>query len=260
MAYQNNPQRQTVAAPKWPFVLLAVFAALLVLGGSYLIMCNLNKATDDTTPNSAQPTQPSFDKSRFSLTDPTSSWLIVNKQRQLTPKEYEPTDLRTPAMEVESTTMRVNNQTATALEELDAAAKEAGIKLTLASAYRSYSEQVTVYDSMVRGYGQTEADRQSARPGHSEHQTGWAADLGAANGKCRIELCFADTPEGKWLAANAHTYGFVIRYPEGKESVTGYNYEPWHLRYVGKELAAEMRAQNISTLEEFFELPAAPSY
>lgn len=259
MTYQNNPRRQTVAAPKWPFVLLAVFAVLLVLGGSYLIMSNLDKATEDT-PSSAQPAQPSFDKTRFSLTDPTSSWLIVNKQRQLNPKEYEPTDLRTPNMEVESTTMRVNDQTATALEELDAAAKEAGIKLTLASAYRSFGEQVTVYDSMVRGYGQAEADRQSARPGHSEHQTGWAADLGAANGKCRIELCFADTPEGKWLAANAHTYGFIIRYPEGKESITGYNYEPWHLRYVGKELAAEMHVKNISTLEEFFDLPAAPSY
>jgi D-alanyl-D-alanine carboxypeptidase len=84
-----------------------------------------------------------------------------------------------------------------------------------------------------------------------------AVDVG--NGVCNLELCFGNTNAGKWLANNAHVYGFVIRYPAGKESITGYQYEPWHLRYVGKELASEI-FKSKQTLEEFFGLPAAPSY
>ena len=184
----------------------------------------------------------------------------MNKQRPLNPKQYEPSGLRLPDMNVESSAMEVNGEAATALEALNTAAETAGLHFTVASAYRSYNNQVTTYDSVVNGYGQAEADRQSARPGYSEHQTGWAADLGAVGGKCRIEACFADTAEGKWLAANAYKYGFIIRYPQGKETVTGYQYEPWHVRYVGKSLSTEMHKQKIQTLEEFFNLPAAPDY
>lgn len=260
--YQNSQYGHSKSAASsrgWVAVVaILVILAVVLVGGFFVVQ---NRSKDKNEPVTPAEQADEFDKTQFSLSDPTSPWLVVNKQRQLNPKTYAPADLRTPNMSVESADMQVNSQTAAALEALDAAAKQEGIELVVASAYRSYDEQTSVYGSMVRGYGQTEADRQSARPGHSEHQTGWTADLSAANDtSCRLEICFGDTPEGKWLAANAYKFGFIIRYPEGKESVTGYNYEPWHLRFVGKELAAEMRRTGIATLEEFFNLPAAPSY
>ena len=238
-------------------MLLGVFVLCLLLGGAYLVMNRAKTGGPDKKPAAGQ-TQ-SFDKKQFPLTDPTGPWVVVNKKRRLSPKEYTPAGLRTPNMNVESG-QQVNGQTAAALEALNQAAAADGIQLILASGYRSYDSQAAIYDSEVRGFGQAQADRESARPGHSEHQTGWAADLGAANGKCELKACFADTPEGKWLAANAYKFGFIIRYAEGKEHITGYMYEPWHLRYVGTELSTEMHNQKIQTLEEFFNLPAAPEY
>lgn len=132
-----------------------------------------------------------------------------------------------------------------------AAASEAGLSLASNSAYRSYSTQASIYDGN---------DTLTARPGHSEHQTGLAIDIGPESGRCSLSTCFADTPEGQWLAANAWRWGFVLRYPNGKTDVTGYQFEPWHYRYVGNAAAAELRDSGVSTLEEFFELPAAPNY
>jgi len=260
--YQNNrrslPRVQKQKSPKWPFVLLAIFAACLLLSSAYMVFRNVRHVASDKDPASGQTS--SFDKQQFSLTDPASPWVVVNKKRPLNPEEYEPTGLRTPNMKVESSDMQLNNETASSLEMLAAAASKDGVDLIVSSAYRSYTQQASIYNSMVRGYGQEQADRESARPGYSEHQSGWAVDLGAANGECRIEACFADTPEGKWLAANAYKHGFIIRYIPGKEQITGYNYEPWHLRYVGTELSTEMHHTGTKTLEEFFGLPAAPSY
>lgn len=235
--------------------------ALLILAvpvaGFWLLTSRDPKPADKASPTEQAPP---FDKQQFSLTDPASPWVVVNKQRQLSPKEYAPPSLRLPDMKVESEEMKVNDEAATALERLAAEAAKAGVDLLVVSAYRPFAQQVIIYNSEVRGFGQEQADRESARPGHSEHQTGWAADLGAASGKCRIEACFADTKEGKWLAANAYKFGFIIRYTEGKEAVTGFQYEPWHIRYVGTELATEMHRVSIQTLEEFFGLPAAPNY
>ena len=125
------------------------------------------------------------------------------------------------------------------------------------SGYRSQYTQTSVYNSYAQKDGVTAADRYSARPRYSEHQTGLAADLG--NGTCDLEICFGNTSAGKWLESNAHKYGFIIRYPKGKESLTGYQYEPWHLRYVGKELAIQIYKTN-QTLEQFFGLPPSQSY
>jgi D-alanyl-D-alanine carboxypeptidase len=260
--YQNkrsNPYRiQKQKSPKWPFIGLAVFAAIVLIGGGLLVVKNLKQDKPETAQN-ADPVD-SFNKQQFSLSDPTSPWVVVNKKRPLDPKNYEPSGLRTPDMNVESSEQQVNEQTAAALETLSSAAAAEGISFKLASAYRSYDTQTTIYDSEVRGFGQAQADRESARPGHSEHQTGWAADLGAANGKCELKSCFADTPEGQWLAANAYKFGFIIRYAEGKEHVTGYMHEPWHVRFVGVDLSTEMHEKEIRTLEEFFGLPPAASY
>lgn len=130
----------------------------------------------------------------------------------------------------------------------------------LSSGYRSYNYQTSLYSNYVKNEGQTAADTQSARPGHSEHQTGLAADIEPASRNCEVDQCFATTPEGKWLAANAYTYGFIIRYPADKVDVTGYEYEPWHIRYIGAPLATELHNQGIETLEEFFGVSGGPSY
>lgn len=222
-------------------------------------------AKDATAPsNQEQPSsavtdsgqQSSFDKQAHALDEPDSIWWIVSKVHPLSPLLYAPSDLVVPKVSLRHSSgnseMRLRQETAGALEEMVAAAKNAGINLRLTSGYRSYQLQISVYNGYVQQYGQAGADNISARPGTSEHQTGLAADLEPATGKCRLEVCFADLPEGKWLAANSYLYGFIVRYPEGKEGVTGYDYEPWHLRYVGKDLASEMRKQNIQTLEEFF--------
>jgi len=259
--YQNNRSKRTkpkkIAAPKGIFVGAILLVLAIVAASGFFVLKNRGVGPAE---NSGGAQTESFDKTQYSLADPASPWLVVNKKRQLSPKDYEPAGLRTPNMAVESSIQQVNEQTAAALEAMAGAAAAEGINLVLISAYRSYDTQAEIYDSEVRGFGQAQADRESARPGHSEHQTGWAADLGAKTGKCEIKACFADTPEGKWLAANAYKYGFIIRYAEGKEHITGYMYEPWHVRYVGTELAAEMQNQGIKTLEEFFGLPAAPSY
>lgn len=138
-----------------------------------------------------------------------------------------------------------------AFEELAAAASLEGYRLTAFSTYRAYERQVELYDNYVARDGVKEADRYSARPGYSEHQTGLAFDIGEVNQEQHwANSSFADTAAGKWLAENAHTYGFVMRYPEGKEQVTGYMYEAWHFRYVGKDIAKEIYKAN-GTLEEY---------
>ncbi len=200
--------------------------------------------------------KPTFDKQRLSITDPNSIWVIVNKSRILQPKNFTPTDLVTPNVPLrgsnKSGEMKLRKEPADALELMFLTAKKQGANLKLASGYRSYNTQISVYNNEVRQYGKAVADTQSARPGHSEHQTGLAADLQDANGKCIVADCFKDLPEGKWLAEHAWEYGFIIRYPTGKEAITGYRYEPWHIRYVGTELAVELHTSGVQTLEEFF--------
>ena len=150
-------------------------------------------------------------------------------------------------------------EAAQAAQQLIDGAKKEQIQLKIISGYRSYATQERLYDSYVQKYGQAAADTYSARPGHSEHQTGLAADLGNSDGTCDFDTCFSNTQAGKWLAAHTHEYGFIIRYQQKQTQVTGYQYEPWHIRYVGKDLANELHSKN-QTMEEFFGLPAAPSY
>lgn len=131
-----------------------------------------------------------------------------------------------------------------ALQQLQAAAEAAGYSMPLISGYRSYAYQASLYNSYVAQDGQELADTYSARPGHSEHQSGLAFDIGA------LDNGYGNTPGGRWLNAHCADYGFILRYPAGKESITGYQYEPWHVRYVGKEIASRIMSQGI-TLEEY---------
>jgi D-alanyl-D-alanine carboxypeptidase len=203
---------------------------------------------------------PTFDSARFSIDDPTSLWVVSNKRRPLDPTSFVPPNLR--GVSVASTReMLLRDDAAAATEAMFAAAQsEAGLTLQLTSAYRSVDTQTVVYNRTVGNIGQEGADQVSARPGHSEHQTGLAIDIGSLPASCTFDACFGDTAHGQWLAANAHRFGFIVRYPKDLTPITGFVFEPWHFRYVGLELAAELQATGIATLEEFFGLPAAPDY
>lgn len=205
------------------------------------------------------PPAPSFDKTQFSTDDPASRWVVVNKLRPLQPIDYEPALVRANVTHVYAPLMRP--EAAVALQQMfDAGAAEGAGGMQLQNSYRSYATQVAVHTQQVAQYGQATADAQSARPGFSEHQTGYALDIATVPSVCAIQECFGVTPQGQWLAANAYRFGFVLRYPQGKQAVTGYIVEPWHFRYVGVELATEMHRVGITTLEEFFGLPPAPDY
>ena len=174
-------------------------------------------------------------------TNPGSLRVIVNKMRPFSPKEWEPEDL----VDFEGHQLRA--EAAEAAKKMMRAAKQEGVELTVSSAYRSYAVQQQTYQHWVEVNGKQKADTLSARPGYSEHQTGYALDLNNA------DESFGNTAEGKWLAANCAKYGFIIRYPKGKESVTGRAYQPWHIRYVGPELATKLYNNGKwIALEEYF--------
>lgn len=139
------------------------------------------------------------------------------------------------------------------------AAKAEDVTLTVSSAYRSYAVQQQTYQHWVSVNGQQLADQLSARPGYSEHQTGLAIDFSSPEG-CRLEECYEDTRAGRWLAKNAPNYGFILRFPKGRQAITGYLFEPWHYRYLGKDLAAQYASSGAGTLEEFLGTGAAPDY
>ncbi len=225
-----------------------------------------NSTGNQTTQASDGRSQPvaTFDKQARSLSDPASIWVIVNKKHQLQPKDYTPAGLVAPdiPLRLSETTseMLMRPDAAKALETMAAAAKKSGAMLMVASAYRSYQFQVDLYNRYVQEQGQEVADTQSARPGYSEHQTGLAVDLEPANGQCEVDACFAGTAEGKWLAANAYKYGFIIRYGDGLDRTTGYIYEPWHVRYVGTDLSNQLAKTGTATLEAFFKLGDAGRY
>ncbi|MGQ7786727.1 M15 family metallopeptidase [Nesterenkonia sp. K-15-9-6] len=192
--------------------------------------------------------------------DPDSIHVLVNRLNPLDPLDHQPDDLTTPQVRSSYDGMLLREQAADALADLFSASDAEGLLMTLTSAYRSYGYQQQLYDGRAAELGVAGADEYTARPGHSEHQTGLAADVIAYdNPTCGMGACFGDTAEGIWLAENAHRFGFIIRYQEGTEDITGYAYEPWHLRYVGEETAEAVFEAGV-TLEEYWGEPAAPRY
>ncbi len=180
---------------------------------------------------------------RHSPTAPDSIWVVVNKRRPL-PADYSP----------ELTTVQgyqVATVAAADLTRMLAAADDTGLGLRLVSAHRSYARQQAVYARAVATRGVAAADAVSARPGHSEHQTGLAVDVTTAHAPaCDLDTCFAETTAGRWVATEAWRYGFIVRYTGSNRRVTGFAFEPWHLRYVGPELAEEMVRRGVGSLEE----------
>lgn len=196
-----------------------------------------------------------------SLADPARLWVVVNKARPLAPIDFAPPALDAVPLQMTTRSGQVRPDVAAAVGSMTAAAAADGVgRIGANNGYRSYGLQVTTYASHVRTQGQADADAASARPGHSEHQTGLALDLVSCGSSCGGIDAFGGTPQGQWVAEHAWEYGFVVRYEQVGTGVTGYSPEPWHLRYIGVDLAAAYHAGGFHTLEEFFGLPAAPDY
>lgn len=146
----------------------------------------------------------------------------------------------------------LTSATTQAFNEMKAAASLDEFNIRIGSGFRSFNSQSTIYKNYVKRDGQTKADTYSARPGHSEHQTGLAIDI-CSDGYSCITSAFNDTPPAKWLSDNAYKYGFILRYPSGKTNETGYKFESWHYRYVGKELASILyNGGNWITMEDYY--------
>lgn len=219
-----------------------------------------SSSTSFSPPVMSSPASPSSEpEPDLDHTDPASIHVLVNKLNPLQPADYAPDDLSVPDVPSQRTGLELRQEAAGAAEELFAAAAADGVDLSLVSAYRSYGYQQGTYAGWVEKYGQAEADRISARPGYSEHQTGLAMDVGAADGTCALEQCFGETPEGAWVAEHAAEHGWIIRYPDGAEDTTGYSPEPWHLRYLGTEAAAGVVGSG-GVLETVWGFDPAPGY
>ena len=163
--------------------------------------------------------------------------LIVNKDISL-PEHFNPGE---------------NKKARHALQKLLNDGNKQGFQLSNASGFRSYQSQEQLFDQYVQRDGEKAANKYSAKPGHSEHQTGLTYDIVSENTDTNFKTSFGNTEEGQWLKDNAYKYGFIIRYPKNKTHITGYQYEPWHIRYVGKDTAKKLYKSN-ETLEEYLDL------
>ncbi|WP_336604310.1 M15 family metallopeptidase [Paenibacillus sp. MMS18-CY102] len=191
---------------------------------------------------------------------PSSIGVIVNKSIYL-PQTYKPQDLVYPDVpflfqeKIEKRQLR--SEAAMALKKMFVAAKKDGVYLSGVSGYRSYDTQKWLFERYMKRDGYLEAMKYSALPGTSEHQTGLAIDVSGADGKCAVSSCFANTKEAQWLSQHSAEYGYIIRYASGKEHITGYKYEPWHIRYIGpSKLALDMHKRGVC-LEEYYNVYSA---
>lgn len=187
-------------------------------------------------------------------TVPSSYTALVNRD-YLLPSDYVPTDLTEPKVRFSHSEQgdkrKLRKVAATALEKMFHAAEKQKIILYGVSGYRSYIRQESIYRRNVALHGKKATDALSAKPGSSEHQTGLTIDISASSVSCKLTALLSTTKEGKWVAKNAHKYGFIIRYPKGKSKITGYSFEPWHIRYVGTAVATYLY-KNKLTLEEYY--------
>lgn len=209
-----------------------------------------SSATSATPPPADPPASSSVGADPDSV---DSAAVVVNKRRPLDPPHHVPA----PLVDVEGHLLR--EDAAAAVTDMLRDMRADGVTVRIASGYRGHDEQAAAYRHWVARNGQAAADTVSARPGYSEHQTGLAVDLADGTG-CDLVRCFASTGAGRWAAAHAHEYGLVLRYPDGAQQITGYAYEPWHFRFIGREDAARLVHGENQTLEEFYDTGPAPDY
>ena len=199
------------------------------------------------------------------LDDPAHVWVVVNKLRPYTPIDYSPSPLSTPQGVRSDGGYTLRTDAVEAMSAMVAAAAAAGVgEIGLGSGFRSYETQAATFGSQADAAGVEEAELSSARPGFSEHQSGLAADVvpcgGAVGDGCGTLDDLASTPQGQWVVEHAPEFGWITRYVDGATPVSGYVPEPWHLRYIGPDLAKAYHDGGWTTLEQFFGLPPAPDY
>lgn len=187
-----------------------------------------------------------FYKNIKKVKNPDSIDVLVNKNHQLD-KNYIPNDLIKLSLICANEDKFLRQEAALNFEEMCLEARKQGYKIIAVSSYRSYFYQEELYNYYVRTLGEKKALEASAKPGHSEHQTGLVIDIEGSIGKYSD---FETTEEFIWMKVNAYKYGFILRYPKNKKNITGFKYEPWHYRYVGKDVAKIIHENNI-TLEEY---------
>ncbi|MER2032181.1 M15 family metallopeptidase [Exiguobacterium indicum] len=208
-------------------------------------------------PSKPEDETPDVDKSAEAKADLSLGNLVVVNKKYSLPIDYKPSDLVVPDVSfsysgvLEQSYMRA--PAAKQMEKMFAAAKKEGVTLNAVSGFRSGERQKVLYNNYVARDGKAAADQYSARPGHSEHQTGLTFDISAPSVGNGLTAALGDTKEGKWIANNAAKYGFIVRYDRGFQSRTGYTYEPWHIRYVGVDVATQIK-NNGQTLEEYMKV------
>lgn len=234
-------------------VFLCILLAVSVVFG--MSGCGSKNANENGTSAQNEKTQMDPDKAAQLREDEAKGlFFLVNKEHHVD-KEYVPEDLepiKYYAADRNKYTRFMRAEAAEHFHELVEAAAAEGIDIVMTTAYRSYEFQEVLWNNYVAQKGEEEANKTSARPGESEHQTGLAVDLSTSEIDYRNSSDFADTAAGRWVAENAHKFGFILRFPEGKSDITGYSYEAWHLRYVGMTAAADIYEQDL-TLEEYLE-------
>lgn len=243
------------------FIVLLIFLAgligfILVKDGNILSSTQETSVVEETatpeateTPTPTPTVDPESDP-RFTSTD--SVLIIANKKHKL-PDGYEPSDLTLLTVSTAYGDVYMKAEAAQAMSNMIAAANAEGVYPVVTTAYRDYAFQESLYNGYVERDGVEAADTYSSRPGYSDHQTGLAADISCESNSYNLNQEFENTAEGQWLAQHAHEYGFVMRYPNGKEAVTGYTYEPWHFRYIGVEEATNLYNSDPNmTMEEYY--------
>jgi D-alanyl-D-alanine carboxypeptidase len=180
---------------------------------------------------------------------PSSIWAIVSKTHPIS-VDYVPPDLKIPG--VPTRTDKSNDERSVRadieipVKNLFDAAAAAGHNLMIGSGYRSAAQQKIYFNNLAASVGEAEANQAIAYPGQSEHQTGLAMDISTLSQSCYLDQCFATTADGLWLADNSYRFGFILRFPKGAETITGYQYEPWHFRYVGIDLATALHESGLT--------------
>ncbi len=216
------------------------------------------EVSEDTKPKTIQVHLPGADPIDAIIedyNDPSSLWVVASKDHPLSRQDYRPDDL----VFLKDDSRTDKSQDERSLREIAVSdyhammdeAKKLGYDLMIGSGFRSYNLQKLYYTNYVAKSGEAAANKYSAKPGSSEHQTGLAADVAPRSMECYISVCFGDMAAGKWIAENSYKYGFIVRYPADKTEITKYQYEPWHLRYVGIPLATALHQSNL-TLDEAY--------
>lgn len=239
-------------------VVLVLFAGLNLVGavGGDGDDAAAPTTTSETTTTTIPAVPACADAEVQVLDDPAAAWatVLVDTARAL-PADFGPNDLRNIADAGFPFTdgLAVRSLVVADLDALRQAAAANGTPLSIIAAYRSYAQQADLFERRVDELGDTEAGSRVARPGHSEHQLGTTIDV-TTEGDTDVDQSWGATPHGQWVATNAHKYGFLLSYPPDASDRTCYDYEPWHLRYVGRELAADVIASGRSLREFLWEL------